>query len=1159
MFLSTDYQDLDNNGPSDMDLGNYTKFDYGQPKTYNWRVPYQSKTASYSAGVKCNPNDQKGHYLYGSKELIYLNRIITKTHIAVFELKDRDDALGVIGEDGGKNQSQRMQYISSIKLYAKEDYLKNGVNAIPIKTAHFEYDYSLCKGVPSQVDETQGKLTLKKVYFTYKNSLMGKYTPYVFDYANNKDYNMKSFDVWGNYKDKSTNSGGLTNTEYPYVSQDKTKADENTSTWVLSKITLPSGGEITVQTESDNYKYVQNKKAMQMFEVYGVGYDSTPTATNYLYDILGRGHIKYIYVKVADKNLDSEQFKRKYLSENLYEPIFFNAHVDLVNGEYEPIKGYFLIDTGRIQDIIVDGSGIASIPIKSVKRDGGIAGSGKVNPISKTAWGFGRQNVNRRMYQMGGDATTKSFIAACKELVNSIAMMGEIITGPNGMLETKGRANKMEPSKSWVRLENPNGVKYGGGLRVKSVKLSDNWDVMNSEKDNPIYNEIYGQDYSYNLKDGTSSGVATFEANGSQENPFKKPFYSNEGDYGDRIAAPSENNYAELPFGEAFFPSPKVTYSRVTVANLPKVDNADPTKVVKKHATGKVISCFYTSLDFPTKTDFTAIDPYVDTTEGNLLAAVLPKIYSYNSLTFSQGFSIETNDMDGKPKLTSVYAEGVTDDENFISREEYIYSIDDKYNLNNEVTTIDENGKVTQNTIGVIRDLVNDFNQSESITKTFGTHVNLALFIVGIFPIPVPIPIPNMQYQKNRLRTATTTKVTHRMGLLLEKIVYDNNSKVSTKNLAWDAKTGEVLLTQTSNEFEDKYYSFNYPAYWYYSNMGLASENIDYEGKLEKSSTSNKFVIQGSGQPSLAQVFKVGDELLLANKDKYWVYTVATDGIELMDRAGNIVNPTTSGISTLAIKIVSSGNKNLQNSSMASVTAMINPLDNLTNGKIINPFSYLSTDNKKAKIINASAIEYSDDWKSQCENNLPNEFGLLNGQGKPVNPYLYNTKGQWKPVRSYAYLSSRISHEETNRRNKGHFKDYSAFYRIDNSTGKWLINKQNWTFASAVTKYNPYGVEVENKDALNRYSAAQFGYHYKLPVAVGSNTKYQEIGADNFEDYYDDFNSHTYKPHFNFSQGLISNSVYVTDKRSHTGVKSLVVKPGNRATYKRKIEPCKNN
>ncbi|RVU90874.1 hypothetical protein EH230_08135 [Flavobacterium columnare] len=1168
--LSPDYQDIDNNGPSDMDLGNYTKFEYSVPKTYNWRVPTQIKTASYSAGVKSNPNDQKGHYLYGSKELVYLNKIVTKTHIAVFELKDRKDALGVTGEDGGADTSQRMKYISKIMLYAKEDYLKNGSNALPIKTAHFEYDYSLCPNVPSNsgedeiintinINKAKGKLTLKKIYFTYRNSLMGKYTPYAFEYANNEAYNMKSFDVWNNFKDKSVNPSGISNTEYPYVFQDKATADKNTSTWMLKRIKLPSGGEINIETESDDYKYVQNKKAMQMFQISGVGYTNSPTEDQILYDMLGKGHIKYIYVKIPNANLSAVEFRKKYLSENLSEPIFFNAHVDLVNGDYEPIKGYFLINTDKLNEMTVNSNGIVAIPLRSVKRDGGIAGSSHVNPISKTAWGFGRQNINRRMYQMEGDATTKSFIAACKELVNSIAMMAEIISGPNGMLEMKGRANKIDTSKSWVRLENPSGVKFGGGLRVKSIQLSDNWDVMNSEIDNPIYKEMYGQNYSYSLNDGTSSsGVATFEPNGSQENPFKKPFYSYEDQsYADRISQPAENNYVELPFGESFFPSPKVTYSRVTVANLAKQDSSVPNKVVKKHATGQVVSCFYTSLDFPTKTDFTNIDPWVDTTEDSLLSAFLPKIYSYNSLTFSQGFSVETNDMDGKPKSTSVYAEGVTNDQNFISKEEYIYSLDSNYGLNNDVTTIDENGNVSTNTIGVTRDLVNDFNESQSITKTFGTHVNLAIFIIGIFPITISMPIPNMQYQKNRMRTATTTKVTHRMGLLSEKIVYDNNSKVSTKNLAWDAKTGEVLLTQTSNEFEDNYYSFNYPAYWYYASMGLASENIDFECSLTKSSSSNKFVILNPGQQNITQIFKIGDELQLNDFTKYWVIKVASDGIQLMDKDGNDLDPKITG--NFNVRIVNSGNKNLQSSNMATVTAMINPLDKLIGGKIINPFSYLPTDTNKPKVINASAIEYSDDWKSQCENNLPNEFGLLNGQGKPVNPYLYNIKGQWKPIRSYAYLSSRINQEESNRRNKGHFKDYNAFYKIDNVTGKWLMDKQNWTFASAITKYNPYGVEVENKDALNRYSAAQYGYHYKLPVAVGSNTKYQEIGADNFEDYYDDLNPTIYRPHFNFSQGLINNTIFVTDKKSHSGVKSLVVKPGNRATYKRKIEPCKNN
>lgn len=62
--------------------------------------------------------------------------------------------------------------------------------AIPIKTVHFEYDYSLCPGFPSnyssQVKDAdgfinqKGKLTLKKIYFTYEKSKKGNAQPIYF-------------------------------------------------------------------------------------------------------------------------------------------------------------------------------------------------------------------------------------------------------------------------------------------------------------------------------------------------------------------------------------------------------------------------------------------------------------------------------------------------------------------------------------------------------------------------------------------------------------------------------------------------------------------------------------------------------------------------------------------------------------------------------------------------------------------------------------------------------------------------------------------------------------------------------------------------------------------------------------------------------------------
>ncbi|TRX00136.1 hypothetical protein [Flavobacterium gawalongense] len=1181
-ILSPDYQDIDFNGPSDNDFGKYTKFEYSHADdknyiaNYRWRVPYQKNTASYNEGLKSGKHDQKASYLYGEKELVYLKAIETKTHIAFIDLEDRLDAMGVDSESGGMG-SQSMKRIKSIRLYSKSELQKDRNGKIidpvlssiitPIKIAHFEYNYNLCAGIPSNLptdaNNKRGKLTLEKVYFTYRNSNMGKYTPYVFGYgestASNPNYHIKGFDIWGNYKD--SNKNGIPNAEFPFVEQNKADADINTGAWTLKTIDLPSGGKIEVSTESDDYAYVQNKKAMQMFKVIGSGPDVNVRDSNLLYDF-GINQNRYIYVKVdpLDKNITKEEFIKKYLSENIDKPIYFRFLLNMTTDKSDYVSGYFEIK--KDLDIRVDVNGIASIPLKFVNLDGGLViNNRQVNPISKTGWGFGRTYLNRLIYSSGGDEVNKKVFAIVRDLVSSIGAMKELVTGPNARLLEKKCAQRFDPTKSWIRLENPNGKKLGGGLRVKKITLSDEWNVMNSVETNETYKEKYGQEYNYSDSNGTSSsGVATFEPNASNENPFVEPFYAKTGNYAEILSAPKELNYVEKPFGESFFPSPKVTYSRVTVTNLNKNENG---KSLKKHGTGKTVTSFYTSKDFPTKVDFTDRQLTPTHSQSNLLLSMMFE-FSRLHVTASQGFVIETNDMNGKLKSEEVYPEGI--DSKPISMVEYKYNVDSNNKLTNELPTINSKGEVQKQLIGVDYDMVNDFNESTSSSTSFGFDGNLASFLIGIFPGFVPLLLPRGSYHDTQLRTAVTTKVIHKTGILIEKVAHDLGSRVSTKNLAWDSQSGQVLLTETINEFDDKYYSFNYPAYWYYNNMGMASENLDLEGTL----------INYSGQPNLftlkdmptsediSKYLKIGDELIYDPNGlgheytKLWVYGYNSDKKAVKLISGNSsqeINTT----HAFDIKVVRSGNRNQQMANMASVTSMINPIDPSNNGILVNnitnaTFNYQgSVDNRK--VINASAIEYNDDWQSQCEMGLPNENGLINGEGVAVNPFIYNLKGNWRPIKSYAYLSGRNNDVTTHRRKTGFFTNFNSFYSINNK--KWGIDPAGWTFASQVTKYNPYGVELENKDALNRYSSAQYGNKYTLPVAVASNSQYREIGFDGFEDYDNEVNVFYLKPHFGFSQGLIDNQVFVTTKKSHTGNKSLGVKSGTKATFIRKVEGCK--
>ncbi|HRE98485.1 MAG TPA: hypothetical protein PK637_17100, partial [Flavobacteriales bacterium] len=108
----------------------------------------------------------------------------------------------------------------------------------------------------------------------------------------------------------------------------------------------------------------------------------------------------------------------------------------------------------------------------------------------------------------------------------------------------------------------------------------------------------------------------------------------------------------------------------------------------------------------------------------------------------------------------------------------------------------------------------------------------------------------------------------------------------------------------------------------------------------------------------------------------------------------------------------------------------------------------------------------------------------------------------WKPLRSWTHLAGRTQstyNNNTNIRRDGIFTSYTPFYKF--TPNGWRMDNFNWTYVSEVTEFNPFGSEIENKDALGRYSASQLGYRQTQPIAVAANAKYAEIGFDGFEDY----------------------------------------------------------
>jgi hypothetical protein len=960
--LSPDYVDVTNNGITDDDLGSATKFTYrlATPR-FKWRAPLKNKFANHQEGNKSSTLDDKASYIYGEKEIWHLAAVEGKNHIAVFELSQRCDALGVLSHEGGKNNSMRSYLLKKITLYAKDDYSIMGSSAYPIKTIHFNYDYSLCGNVENNSGETldggindnSGKLTLKSVYFTYGKSNKGRLSPYVFNYSDlNPDYSSKSADRWGNYKPKKGSiglEGGPNNMEYPYTSQNPDSADWYAQAWCLTEVVLPSGGKIQVTYESDDYAYVQNKKAMHMFQIQGFNFnggDTTGTNREVFLATEKKSPKPYVYFKLdapitgADKNV---KFRKQYLGD--LKTIQFDI-LALVSSDrdksYEFVKVYADIEPDKC-GVSNDGySGYLYVtpkPIKSRKSD---STEKKVNPIAKGIWQFIRTQVpyqiyplsdKNRKYDNGKDRKTISTMRT------AFSKFSRIFSGGiENYLFKQGYGSLIIPRKSWVRLNDPDSRKMGGGHRVKKITLNDDWASMT--QDTGRENQSYGQEYIYEttgeFSEVISSGVAAWEpAIGCDENPFRKPIETVE----DLKWAPDMIHSTDEPFGESFSPSPLVGYSQVkVVALIPEG--------VTRQGTGYTLNMFYTAKDYPFQADYSQIN--VDIIEPKF------NFFPYKKKTFhttaSQGFLIQTNDMHGKPKGELIYSK----DGYVVSGTTNIYAFekDDPTKLDNTVLSMADNGTISEQEFGVTTDFYSDVRESNSETVTGKLPFNMDLFKIGIYPIPI-ISLFSFPKRESRIfQSAVVVKHINRVGILKQTLAYQEGTSIITENLLYDNETGQVILASVQNEFHDKLFNFTYPAHMAYDkgmgagykNTGLMLSNIVFDGSVPK--------IDGN---DLNTYLVPGDECMLYKGSSLtptivFAFRGTDDIINFIDENGEVIN----GPGVYHLKVYRSGRRNMQSLPIGMVTTLKNPINI---GSHIVEFD---------SVLNSSATEYSDNWKVYC-------------------------------------------------------------------------------------------------------------------------------------------------------------------------------------------------
>lgn len=1002
-ITTPDYVDRVNDGPSDDDLGGWTKFNYirtagskgkkDQTSTewYKWRIPYRGLL--YHRNSLSDAKDDRGSVSFGEKEIYYLESIETKTHIAKFILgNDRLDGYEAVHNesDAMSNESattatqstpntNKLRKLDRIELYAKKP---DGTTGELISTVRFEYDYSLCKNLPNSTynpttQKSEGKLTLKKVYFEHGGTREAKISPYEFGYSYNKstdyslssnqyssiisyadgllgdsenpDYSPFNTDRWGFFQRDGWDRYNHFN---PWVNQ-KNDPQFDPAAWQLKEIKLPSGGEIHVQYEQNTYRYVQDRDAMVMVPLRNANKLDPATYKqddNIYYlnlDIVGitEGEIQSLRDRLYDFFVVKKNrmfFKFLYSLDNSADPSLSNCASDYTTGHVE------------VSDVKLDGN---SLYVKFISP----STSNSFTLPQQVCQKFVRSSRNGIVMTNICDPSTVGLLTEDDHDYWSI--LDDLLANFfDGKFDADECCQKLNLADSYLRIPIFQDKK-GGGFRVKRVLMYDKGIETGAAS-------LYGTEYFYQNEDRTSSGVATNEPSKGREENALVTFLEQRETQGafNRIISGQDREQFEGPIGESILPPASIGYSRVVARSIhPDYPSEQSQLPSQPHpqpqtSTGFSVKEFYTVKDYPFDVNYTKLGKGIQATtisDGGPEPVLLYGVFAttvQNHLYRTQGYRFLLNSMHGQPKRIAAYGGDMKNQNSLLEEQQYkYYEPGDALLMMNDLGVKDTSSYISGTTIacypGMEMEVVMEGRSVDDVTYDGNGEADFGIAL-AILPFPWGSAMVSGNLNDESINTHVINKIIRYPAIVRSVTVTKDGVTTTTENLAFNPDNGKPVLTRTRDGYssprgtpltqhDGSYYTYTFPASRYYPAVGQRAESegtiivsSPNELNIQKRYLNRHFLSFIEKKPNqTAQALKKltpGDLIELQQLNSTYTGVVAEYGTFYVSRiAGNNVEllPTyisfdnsLAMVNDVSIKIIRSGKTNQLNASVGSIT-----------------------------------------------------------------------------------------------------------------------------------------------------------------------------------------------------------------------------------------------